>query len=88
MAYDLPGSEEFCPHFDLLKYDDKNRFNAYRQQIELVKELQPKSVLEVGIRNRFVASYLEQAGFDLTTVDVLKGLKPHVKVSVLNIPFK
>ncbi len=80
-------SEAFCPHFNSSKYDDKNRFNAYQQQIELVKQLQPKSVLEVGIGNRFVASYLEQAGFAVTTVDVLKSFKPLVKASVLNIPF-
>lgn len=57
-------------------YDTKKRWMSYWHQIKNVKELNPKSILEIGPGNKTVSTYLENRGFNVTTVDIDPGLKP------------
>lgn len=58
------------------EYDDKLRWFSYWYQIQEVLDLEPESVLEVGIGNKTVSSYLENRGLDITTVDIDSELDP------------
>lgn len=69
------------------KYDTKERFASYWHQINEAINLQPLSILEVGIGTKFVSSYLEKVGFKITTVDIIKELSPAVNASIIRLPF-
>jgi 2-polyprenyl-3-methyl-5-hydroxy-6-metoxy-1,4-benzoquinol methylase len=69
-------------------YDTKERFCSYWHQINEVISLKPKSILEIGTGNRFVSTYLCERGFNVTSLDIDKKLKPTVCGSILNVPFK
>jgi len=69
-------------------YDSKKRFSSYWYQIEEVRKLNPKSVLDIGIGNSFTSKYLKERGFNITTLDHNPCLNPDIVGSVLDIPFK
>jgi ubiquinone/menaquinone biosynthesis C-methylase UbiE len=68
-------------------YDTKERFCSYWHQIDEVLQLQPNTVLEVGIGNGFVTRYLRKKGTSVTTLDIDYDLVPDVTGSVLRLPF-
>ena len=68
-------------------YDTKERFCSYWHQIDEIVSQNPKTVLEIGIGNGFVSSYLRQRGFSTVTSDIDKNLNPSIVASVLDIPF-
>ena len=68
-------------------YDTKARFCSYWHQIDEIVSHKPTRILEIGIGNGFVSSYLLKIGFNVLTLDVDKKLGPIVVSSVLNIPF-
>jgi len=74
-------------HYFNESYDTKERFISYWHQINEIIKLDPKRVLEIGIGNGLVSSYLKQRGFKVTTMDIDERLKPDVAGSVLSIPF-
>ena len=57
-------------------YDTKPRFTSYYNQIRLIRELNIKSILEVGVGTGFLATYLKREGFKVKTADVIKELNP------------
>ncbi len=54
-------------------------------QIHAIASMRPASVLEIGIGNGFVSSFLRRAGFRVTTVDINPNLKPDFVSDVLNL---
>lgn len=68
-------------------YDSKERFASYWHQIDELRNLNPDSVLEVGIGSGFVSNYLKRRDMDITTLDFDERLNPDKVGSVLNIPF-
>ncbi|RKY32601.1 MAG: methyltransferase type 11 [Candidatus Omnitrophota bacterium] len=80
-------TKKFFPYFDK-SYNSKERFCSYWHQIHEIVNLNPKSVLEIGIGNRFVSDYLKKIGIDITALDIEKNLKPNVVGNVVSIPFK
>jgi ubiquinone/menaquinone biosynthesis C-methylase UbiE len=68
-------------------YDTKERFCSYWHQIDEVIQLNPKTVLEIGIGNAFVTNYLKGKKLQVTTLDTEHTLNPHVVGSVVAIPF-
>lgn len=74
-------------HYFNKSYDTKERFSSYWHQVNEIRLPEPKSVLEVGIGNGFVANYLKQRGLDITTLDIDVRLNPDCVGSVLDIPF-
>ena len=70
------------------KYDDLPRFISYFYQIDIARKLQPKNILEVGIGNGTVTSYLRQQGFQIVTCDFDKSLEPDFIADIRKLPFK
>ena len=75
-------------HFFSLSYNSQDRWLGYWHQINEVLKLQPRKVLEVGIGNALVSTYLSASGINVTTVDINKNLKPDIVASVLNLPLR
>jgi len=74
-------------HYFNKTYDSKERFISYWHQIDEIIKLTPQKVLEIGIGNGFVSTYLKKRGINITTLDIDKKLNPDVTGSVLRIPF-
>jgi len=69
-------------------YDDLTRFVSYFYQINSAIELNPKTILEVGIGNKTVCNYLKQFGFDVTTCDFDTNLDPDKVADIRDLPFE
>lgn len=74
--------------FRRLSYDIPVRFMSYWTQINETCDLEPESVLEIGIGNGFVSKYIEDRGLNVTTMDFNKNLCPDICASVLDIPLE
>lgn len=70
------------------RYDDITRFIHYFYQVDLVKNLDVKNVLEIGIGNKTVCNYLKQQGYKVTTCDFDGELEPDYIADIRNLPFK
>lgn len=70
------------------KYDNIERFVSYYYQIESITQTMPGSILEIGVGNKTVSNYLKEAGYNVTTCDFDKELKPDIVADVRNLPFK
>ncbi|VVB75967.1 Methyltransferase domain protein [Candidatus Tiddalikarchaeum anstoanum] len=68
-------------------YDTVERFISYFYQIDSVIKTKPGKVLEIGIGNKTVCNYLKESGFDITTCDIDKNLKPDKVGDIRKIPF-
>ena len=71
-------------------YDHVNRFISYHYQIEAIRNIKKKNILEIGKGNGLVSDYLTKIGLKITTCDISKDLKPDIISSVtdLKIPDK
>jgi len=69
-------------------YDDLFRFISYYYQIELIREIQPRTILEIGLGNKFVSNYLSWHGYHIVTCDLEAELLPEVVGDIKNLPFK
>jgi hypothetical protein len=58
------------------QYDSVVRFISYYYQCKTVMDLQPQSVLEIGIGNKSVSNYLKERGIFVTTCDYNEELRP------------
>lgn len=74
--------------FYQLSYDSPDRFLSYWHQINEICSLEPDKVLEIGIGNGFVAKYIKDRGFNMTTMDIKEDLEPDICGSVLDIPLE
>ena len=74
-------------HYAPLRYDSPERLYSYGRQIEIILEIKPQHVLEIGIGNGFVSRYLGDCGVRVTTFDLDAKLKPSVCGSVTHLPF-
>lgn len=66
----------------------KGNFLAMYQQINAVADTRPKNVLEIGIGNGNVSLLLKNFGYEVTTCDFDKELKPDVVADIRKLPFK
>lgn len=69
-------------------YNCTTRFISYKNQIDLVKSFNPKSVLEIGIGNGLVTNYLRSCNISVVTFDFDKSLCPDFIGDVRNINLK
>lgn len=76
-----------CAHYFNSSYDSKERFISYWHQINEIIKFNPKKILEIGIGNGFVSSYLKERDLNVVTLDIDAKLMPDVVGSVLNMPF-
>lgn len=63
-------------HYKSEKYDTKERFISYFNQIKIIRELGIKNILEIGVGTGFLSNYLKREGFVVNTADVVKEFKP------------
>lgn len=66
----------------------ENIFLALYTQINAVVSTNPKSVLEIGIGNGNLSEMLKRFGYEVTTCDFDKTLKPDFVADIRKLPFK
>ncbi len=70
------------------EYVDRKKFNSFFTQIELVRKLKPKTILEIGPGLGHVTSILKLEGFSVKTLDLFSKRKPDYVSSVSKMPVK
>jgi SAM-dependent methyltransferase len=68
-------------------YDQLESFISYYYQIDLFRQLDRRSILEIGIGNKTVSRYLAGNGYDVTTCDYNEHLEPDYVADVRQLPF-
>lgn len=66
-------------------YFDVKQLASLSQQIVELKNLSPKSVLEIGVGNGFVSGFMQKAGYQMTTFDINPALEPHVVGNICDL---
>ena len=74
-------------HYEFKKYVNKERFMSYYYQLKLIYDLNPKSILEVGIGNSLLKKQLSDK-VNYKTLDIAKDLHPDIFGSVENLPLE
>ena len=74
------------PYFDFSQLGPR-RFTSYWHQLKTLLQLEPKTVLEIGIGANLLAGMLERFGPKVTTVDNDPDLKPNHIADITNLPF-
>ena len=74
-------------HYREISYDVKSWFPSYWHQIHEVLIRKPLRVLEIGVGNGFVSSYLRRAGINLISSDIDTSLAPDLVAMVTHLPF-
>ena len=72
------------------EYSSISRWISFYYQINLVlglNDIVNKTILEVGIGNRFVSRHLREAGLSVTACDINRDLGPDCVADVRNLPF-
>lgn len=75
-------------HYFTEYYDKKEHFISYWYQINEIRNLNPNRILEIGIGNGFVSTYLKKRNLNIRTLDFDIQLRPDAVGSILNIPFR
>ncbi len=74
-------------HYFRKKYDNLDRFISYFYQIDLARDVEPKTILEVGKGNGIVSEYLKKLGYQVTTCDFDENLKPDYVEDIRKLSF-
>jgi len=80
--YQLPKKTYFK------SYDDKERWTSYWYQINSVIKTNSKNILEIGVGNKTVSTYLKNRNIKITTVDINPSLKPNYVLDVTKLTQK
>jgi ubiquinone/menaquinone biosynthesis C-methylase UbiE len=76
-------------HYRTRSYNTKGRFVSYWHQVDEILSRNPKKILEIGVGNGLVSSFLKSiADLKVTTLDIDPKLRPDKVGSVLAIPFR
>ncbi|MDA3802700.1 MAG: class I SAM-dependent methyltransferase [Patescibacteria group bacterium] len=75
-------------HYQKTNYDSLTRFISYFTQIDIVRSLQPKKVLEIGVGNKTVSNYLNNNGIKVDTCDFDKELEPDYVADIRDLPME
>lgn len=59
---------------------------SHVQQIKTIYDLKPRSVLEIGIGNGFVSSFLKRSGMKVLTCDINPDLQPDICAPLDELP--
>lgn len=86
MSDDIPQVDK--AHYQFGKYAFEGRFVSYYWQLKEVLELEPSTVLEVGVGDRVFGDFIKNnTSVSYTSVDVAEDLHPDVVGSILKLPF-
>lgn len=67
------------------QYFKRKQFESLVSQLVEVVKLTPINVLEIGVGNGFVSSFLKSSGIKVTTFDINRNLNPDVIGNVIEI---
>lgn len=59
-------------------YFSMRQLCSFAHQLNFIYSMRPKSVIEVGVGNGFVSTFLRRAGFTITTADINPQLDPDI----------
>lgn len=59
---------------------------SFSHQIHEIWKFQPSDILEIGVGNGFVSSYLKSSGIKVLTVDINENLNPDICASIEELP--
>lgn len=68
-------------------YDKLPSFVSYYYQVDLFRRLDCHNMLEIGIGNKTVSTYLRHHGYDITTCDYNEALQPNHVADIRDLPF-
>src|SRR3989344_169487 len=77
-----------CREEYLGDYDSPLRFLSYLEQINYIKKIKPKKLLEIGVGNRLVLNYAKELGIDTSGLDKNEDLVPDIVADVRKMPLK
>jgi len=66
----------------------KNNFLAMYQQVNAIANINPEKILEIGMGNGNITLLLRNFGYNVTTCDFDKTLKPDFVADIRDLPFK
>ncbi len=69
-------------------YDSIGRFISYFYQTSFAIDLNPTSILEIGVGNKTVSNYLKEHDFKVDTLDFDKSLKPDIVSDIREMDIK
>lgn len=64
-----------------------DRFMSYFWQIYITRNLEPEKILEIGIGNKTVNTYLKNQNYDVTSLDIDRELNPDFIGDIRKMPF-
>ena len=70
------------------EYDNMLRFISYYYQIDILRNLEPTCILEIGVGNKTTASYLKNHDFKIHTCDIDENLEPDCVGDIRNLPLE
>lgn len=71
------------------KYTHLDRWMSYHIQLKKIFSMSPTNLLEVGVGDGFIRSYLENhSDIEYTSADLAEDLHPDVVASVTELPFQ
>lgn len=59
-------------------YFTMSQLCSFAHQLNFIWKFKPESVVEVGLGNGFVSTYLKRSGIPVTTIDIDLALEPNV----------
>jgi len=84
----LKYGTEMKEKYSSRRYSNLKRMISYYCQVELVEDLKPSNILEIGVGSGFLSTYLRNRSYDVTTLDIDKDLHPDVVGDVRRLPFE
>ena len=76
-------------HYKFEKYSHLGRFASYFYQLKEVLNLNPQSILEVGVGDKVFGEYIKNnTSISYKSLDVAEDLLPDIVGSILSIPIK
>lgn len=82
------GKQVDKKHYNFYKYCEEERFASYWHQLNEILKVEPHSVLEIGVGNRVLESYIKNnTSIKYNSADIAGDLFPDAIADVTKLPF-